>query len=311
MMVTHVERAQVCFSWRTVWPDRNAIRDGVAFQVKVNTFNARFLIMYVGAMADPKGEIIQELYYAEGAKFDFVEISVEGPNYTLNTLSPKVNDICRLRDELGLFYTCHTPWGWNLGTPYERIRESTIKEVLDVIDFAEKIEARLVTVHMHTRFGMYDKADIIKNMAGSLGVLCDRAEQTGIAITVENVEQNVEDMRMLFQLEPRAKFHLDIGHANILCNDGANIYEFISTFKDRLYHVHAHDNKGGHNVDGDLHLALGMGNINWPRVVKALKDAGYDRTVTLEVFTRNREYLEISRDVFRSLAGGWEQQPGV
>ncbi|MCD1294665.1 sugar phosphate isomerase/epimerase [Methanocella sp. CWC-04] len=264
--------------------------------------------MYLGTLADPRGDVIQEIHYADNVKFDFVEISVEGPKYTLENLEPKVPEINRLKNELGLFFTCHTPWGWNIGNPYEKIRGATVGEVMKVIDFAESIEARLVTVHMHTRFGLYDKKEIIKNMAGSLSILCDRAEKSGIAITVENVDQGVDDMKALFELEPRAKFHLDIGHANLLCKDGSNIYAFIETFKDRLYHVHAHDNKGGHNVDGDLHLALGMGNIDWPKVVGSLKDAGYKETVTFEVFTRNRQYLETSRDIFKTLMGGWAEQ---
>lgn len=259
--------------------------------------------MHIGTLADPRTDITQEMYYASAQGFNFVEISVEGPNYSLDILEPRVEEIVRLRDELGLFFTCHTPWGWNLGTPYKGIREATIREVEGVIGFAEKVGARLVTVHMHTRYGLFDKKDIIRNMASSLTVLCDRAEKSGMPVTVENVDQSIADMKALFELEPRAKFHLDIGHANISCGGGDNIIEFIDAFKDRLYHVHAHDNKGGHNVDGDLHLAIGMGNIDWPKVVSALRKAGYNRTITLEVFTRNRQYVEYSKEIMDVLLG--------
>lgn len=263
--------------------------------------------MYYGTLADPKGDgdILREMYYASDAGFDFLEISVEGPKYTLAHLRPRLAEIRKARDDLGLFFTCHTPWGWNVGNPYRGIRDATVKEVADVIWFAEQVEARLVTVHMHTRFGLYDRNDMIRNMADGLSVLCDRAEKSGMAITVENVDQNVDDFKRLFELEPRPKFHLDVGHANVSGRGGANIFDFIEAFKDRLYHVHVHDNKGGHGVDGDLHLALGMGNIDWPRVVNALKGAGYNKTVTFEVFTKNRQYLETSLDVFKSLVGGW------
>ncbi|CAJ36618.1 sugar phosphate isomerase/epimerase family protein [Methanocella arvoryzae] len=259
--------------------------------------------MYAGSLADPRGDIGQEIVYARDAGFDYVEISMEGPNSTIEKLSPGAPGLKKLKDEYGLFYTCHTPWGWNIGNPYPKIREATVRQVLEVIEFAEAVEARLVTVHMHTRFGLYDRRELIRNMASSLTVLCDRAEKSGLAITVENVDQAPEDFKKLFELEPRARFHLDIGHANISCTGCNNIVAFIEAFKDRLYHVHAHDNKGGHNVEADLHLALGMGNIDWPRVVRALKAAGYKHTVTFEVFTHNRQYLEISKDLFRDL---WE-----
>jgi sugar phosphate isomerase/epimerase len=259
--------------------------------------------MFTGTLADPRGDTGQEITYAKEAGFDYVEISLEGPNSTLERLQPIAAQLKKTKDDLGLFYTCHTPWGWNIGNPYPKLRQATVQQVIDVIDFAEAVEAKLVTVHMHTRFGLFDRRELIKNMGSSLNLLCDRAAKSGMAITVENVDQTPEDFKKLFELEPRAKFHLDVGHANISCAGGSNILAFIEAFKDRLYHLHVHDNRGGHNVEGDLHLALGMGNIDWPRVVKALKEAGYNRTVTFEVFARNRQYLEISKDLFTDL---WE-----
>jgi len=259
--------------------------------------------MFLGTLADPRGDVGQEAYYAKDAGFSFLEISLEGPRCSLEQLQPRVAELKQLRDETGLFYTCHTPWGWNIGNPYPKIRDATVQQVVDVIDFAETIEAKLVTVHMHTRFGMYDRRQLIGNMASSLTVLCDRAEKSGMTVTVENVDQTPEDFKRLFALEPRAKMHLDIGHANISCAGSANIIAFIAAFKDRLGHIHMHDNRGGHNVDADLHLALGMGNIDWAKVVKALKEAKYNKTITFEVFARNRRYLEISKELLKDL---WE-----
>lgn len=262
--------------------------------------------MYYGTLADPKGDgdVLREIRYAKDAGFDFLEISAEGPRYPSARLRQLAGDIRKAGDDSGIFFTCHTPWGWNVGNPYGPIRDATVAEVEDVIGFAEDVGARLVTVHMHTRFGLYPKDELIRHMAEGLCALCDRAARSGMAITVENVDQGVEDFRRLFDLEPRAKFHLDVGHANISPRGGANILDFIDRFRGRLHHVHVHDNKGGHGVDGDLHLALGMGNIDWPRVVGALKAARYDKTVTFEVFSRNRQYLETSLAVFKGLVDG-------
>jgi sugar phosphate isomerase/epimerase len=59
-----------------------------------------------------------------------------------------------------------------------------------------------------------------------------------------------------------------------------------------------HDNHGGRD---DLHLPLGSGNMDFRRAIRALKKCGYDGTITLEVFTPDRHYLEYSRDVLRAL----------
>jgi sugar phosphate isomerase/epimerase len=62
-----------------------------------------------------------------------------------------------------------------------------------------------------------------------------------------------------------------------------------------------HDNKGG---AADLHLPLGSGNIDHVRYVRALQRCKYDATITLEVFTEDRQYLIYSRDVLRRI---WDQ----
>jgi sugar phosphate isomerase/epimerase len=68
--------------------------------------------------------------------------------------------------------------------------------------------------------------------------------------------------------------------------------DFIRTFPDRIYHVHANDNLG----KNDDHLPIGAGIIDFPEIVKGLKGIGYDETITLEVFSRDRDYLRLSRD---------------
>ena len=99
---------------------------------------------------------------------------------------------------------------------------------------------------------------------------------------------------------PEMGLHLDIGHCN-LCPIPHNAESILESYGDRLRHVHLHDNKGGSE---DLHLPLGAGTIELPRVIRALKGCNYDGTITLEVFTRDRHYLEYSRNVLRRI---WEE----
>ena len=63
------------------------------------------------------------------------------------------------------------------------------------------------------------------------------------------------------------------------------IKDYIFTFKDNLEHIHMHDNHG----EGDEHLPLGAGDINFERIVKWLKQINYDKTITFEVFTSKED----------------------
>ena len=48
----------------------------------------------------------------------------------------------------------------------------------------------------------------------------------------------------------------------------------------------------------DNHLPIGTGTIDFKKITRALKGIGYDGTVTFEVFSRDRDYLRISKEKF-------------
>jgi sugar phosphate isomerase/epimerase len=66
----------------------------------------------------------------------------------------------------------------------------------------------------------------------------------------------------------------------------------VSRFGPRIGHLHFSDNRG----KLDDHLAVGQGTVNFAELVRRLQGAGYDDTVTLEVFDENRQMLVESRE---------------
>jgi len=63
------------------------------------------------------------------------------------------------------------------------------------------------------------------------------------------------------------------------------IIDYIRTFREKIVHIHWHDNNGVY----DEHLPIGEGLIDHKRVVKELKNINYNRTITLEVFTGKQD----------------------
>ncbi|WP_236018875.1 sugar phosphate isomerase/epimerase [Geomonas propionica] len=55
--------------------------------------------------------------------------------------------------------------------------------------------------------------------------------------------------------------------------------------------------------DADLHLPLGAGTIDVAKHLATLKRAGYDGTITLEVFTPDPAFLEYSAGRLRAMWG--------
>ncbi len=92
---------------------------------------------------------------------------------------------------------------------------------------------------------------------------------------------------------PDLKFHLDVAHAFIE-NRMKGVSDYIEAFRERLVHVHIHDNHG----KWDEHLPLGRGKIDFRNVARFLKEISYARTITFEVFTSRADAVR-SRESFK------------
>ena len=69
------------------------------------------------------------------------------------------------------------------------------------------------------------------------------------------------------------------------------LFEFIQKIPDKIGHVHVSDNCG----KKDDHLGVGQGNINFEKFITKLIRAGYNDTITLEIFSDNTNDLLNSR----------------
>ncbi len=88
---------------------------------------------------------------------------------------------------------------------------------------------------------------------------------------------------------------LDIGHGELLSKKNT-AYDFLAQYSEKIYHRHAHDNKGGSAQADDLHLLPGQGSIDFRSMLKAVGRQGYNRTMTLEVepdhAQQGRQYIQ-------------------
>jgi sugar phosphate isomerase/epimerase len=89
----------------------------------------------------------------------------------------------------------------------------------------------------------------------------------------------------------------DTGHANIDGQDGQRLTDFINRFGQEIGHIHISDNLGKR----DDHLPIGEGMIDFMEVAKAVKKWGYDDTITFEIFSEDRRYLQSSKKKFAAL----------
>jgi sugar phosphate isomerase/epimerase len=148
-----------------------------------------------------------------------------------------------------------------------------VEEGFRCIEAFAEIGVQWMNLHPDRHAPMHDRGFYIGRNLESLRELLEFGSKHRVGIMIENLPGDYNNAYQLAELlDPLP----ELGH--------------------RLRHVHLHDNKGGH---ADLHLPLGAGNVNVRAELTHLHNAGFDGTITLEVFTPDRHHFEYSRDVLR------------
>jgi sugar phosphate isomerase/epimerase len=250
----------------------------------------------VGMMNNPSARLEDELRFAAEAGFDIVDLTLEPPG----TWPP---DLPRLRRALaasGLRAVGHTAWFVPIASPFDGVRQAAQAALREAIDAFAELGVAVVNIHPdHRSDPSATRAQLRERNGRAVASLSRHAENRGVVLAVEGTGfGSVADIGAVLDAAPAARFHLDIGHANLGPQpDGGTLAALLDAFGDRLVHVHASDNLG----DADRHLPLGAGTIDWTDAAARLAATGYDGTVTLEVFSRERRHLRTSLELWR----GW------
>lgn len=253
--------------------------------------------MQIGAMNHPAEPIEREMAWMAGLKLDFIDLTLEPPAAATWQNTPA--QVRRWLGEFGLGVVGHTAFYLPIASSFESVRRAAIEELKRAVTFFAEIGAKWVNVHPDGHAPFTDGAVVVQRNVDALRELADFARGAGVGMMLENVPgrfNSVAQLAPILDAAPGVGLHLDIGHSN-LSVERNTAGELIAHFAARLAHVHLHDNRGGH---ADLHLALGMGDIDLPEHVRELRAGGYDGTITLEVFARDRHFLSYSRDRLRA-----------
>lgn len=252
-------------------------------------------------MNHPGEPLARELAWMAELKLDFVDLTLEPPAVATWQLNP--TEVKRMLADLGLGVVGHTAYYLPIGSSFASLRRAALDELRRAAEFFAEVGVRWMNVHPDGHAPFVDETTIVQRNIESLRDLADFARRLDVGIMLENVPgrfNSVAQLAPIFTAVPEAALHLDIGHSNLAVAQNT-APELIRRFSGRLAHVHLHDNRGG---QADLHLALGMGDVDVAGSVRALREAGYDGTITLEVFARDRHFLAYSRDRLRAIWDG-------
>lgn len=262
--------------------------------------------MKYGAMNFPIKPLLREIDEIGEMGFDYVELTMDPPEATPQKILGQKRAILEVLHRYGMGMIGHLPtfvWTSDL---YESLRKASLQENFGALEAAAELGIKKVVLHPGFITGMgkllLDQAK--GNAMESLETILKKAFSLNITVCIENMFPQAHflihphEFQPVFEKFPEIRLTLDMGHANLGGGKNRSL-EFIRLHGHRIGHVHANDNFGKE----DSHLPIGAGIIDFEKIMKELKEAQYDETITLEVFSRDRDYLKISKEKIKRV---WE-----
>ena len=256
-----------------------------------NHIDKVYLMLCYGLLTNPSNEILDEITKAYELDFEYVEIGIEGPEGNPLIIEKKKNEILKLLQKFNQKPIGHTAYWIDFSSDYEYIRHAWILEAMREIKIAKKIGIDLINFHANLNGMFYgeNRKIPLHNMIKSLREIVSYAHKYKIQVMLENVPlsngiHNLDEFKYIIDSVPSLFVHLDIPHA-FTSGGMKSVIGYINTFKNKIIHVHWHDNHGNR----DEHLPIGAGLIDHQKILKALRSIDYDRTITLEVFTNSND----------------------
>ncbi len=252
----------------------------------------------------PVKAVLQEIEEIGKLGFDYVELTFDPPEATPQKIVSQKRSILELLDRYRIGLVGHLPtfvWTSDL---YESLRKASLEENFSALEAAAELGIEKLVLHPGYITGM--GKFVIDKAKGyglkSMEAILKKANGLGMTLCIENMFPQAnfltqpQEFQEVFESFPEIRLALDIGHANLGGNKNSAI-EFIQRYGYRIGHIHANDNFGKE----DNHLPIGAGLIDFERILKSLKETPYDGTITLEVFSRDRDYLRISKEKIQKI----------
>jgi len=187
-----------------------------------------------------------------------------------------VREIKKLLNDVGLEVIGHTNPYLPAIIPIESIKKACIDEFRKYIDIFTRLGATLMNVHPFYLRSSFSQEEMLQANIQLLKTLNKLCKKKGITLMLENYKAPFDSSEIFLQITtevPGLKVHLDVGHANLAGPETAK--KFFETFGNDIAHC---------------------GNIDWKEIIKLIKLIKYNKTITLEIFSPDREYQLISRE---------------
>ena len=189
----------------------------------------------------------------------------------------------------------------SLISPNPTHRADRTEMILKTLQFAKEIGARNISITSGRLLGGMPPARAAQQFAESIRPILDRADALGVDVGIECepglfLEYVAELRDWIRRLgHPRLGANLDIGHSQVI---GESIPYELEALRGRIWNLHIEDIPGRKHY----HMIPGEGTLDWDALKGALQKVGYDRFLTVELYTHTENPQEAAEKSFRFLS---------
>jgi L-ribulose-5-phosphate 3-epimerase len=250
----------------------------------------------------PVAEAFEE---AKKAGFDAVEVCLsEKGDVSLETTEKSAKAVVQAAADAGVeiaSVACGLFWGKSLTDNDEPVRREAIAIARHLINVGAWLNAGAVLiipgavdVFFDPTAQVVDYHSVLERAESAIAALLPQAEETQIALAIENVWNKFlvgpYEMREFIDHfdSPWLGAYFDVGNAMLT----GYPEHWIRMLGRRIKRVHFKDfRRAVGTVEGFVDLL--SGDVNWPEVVRALNEIGYDGPVTAEMIPIYKYYPEV------------------
>lgn len=230
--------------------------------------------------------------------FEFVELNMENG---FQRARVDTNHLRALASAHGLNLVVHLPYGIDVASPHEYAREGALCEMAAAVETAVEMGAEKGVFHARSfaKDGAWDREWVRKLIFESIQKV-DAVAPTGFEVCAENLKGSFVDVSDFPAILDRtdATVCLDTGHAYATGHDGTWQADLIREHGDRISHIHLNDTR---RDDNDEHLPVGIGQIDFRTIARALRETGWSGTCTHELYSFGHEYADYGKAAFDRL----------
>lgn len=258
--------------------------------------------------------IHEALHFTKKLGFDGIEIAAREPHLSPTSSKPRVKEIKKVADGLGLEIPVIAGYMGGFSTASDKECEQSFADFQRVLESASELGASMIRVGSGGPNAFLAQDYHYAKAAYWLQRCADEAGKQGQSIVLEihniSLVETVESGHRLLDLVGRSNVGLIHDAGNMYITDTDYGRESVISLGKRMFHVHVKDEKRvsetgapgtfvnltKHGQEKFLQCRLGEGEADHQPLFDALKETGYSGWVTLECHAPFPAYERMEHD---------------